>query len=69
LLRLGQNRLEKLSLVTGDYGYRMYDHQFCRNIVPQVFIFPRARLRDSLMSGTPPGSLGLVNNPQSSWIT
>jgi len=39
------------------------------NTVPPVFIFPRARLHDSLMFGAPHGSLGLVNSPQSSWIT
>ena len=39
------------------------------NAVPTVSIFPRARLHDSLMIGAPPGSLGLVNSPQSSWIT
>jgi hypothetical protein len=39
------------------------------NTVPPVFIFPRARLHDSLMLGAPSGSLGLVNRPQSSWIT
>jgi hypothetical protein len=39
------------------------------NTVPPVFIFPRARLHDSLLFGSPPGSLGLVNSPQSSWIT
>ena len=39
------------------------------NTVPPVFIFPRARLHDSLMFGAPPGSLGLVKSPQSNWIT
>ena len=39
------------------------------NTVPPVFIFPRARLHDSPMFGAPPGSFGLVNSPQSSWIT
>ena len=39
------------------------------NIIPPVFIFPRARLHDSLMFGATPGSLGLVNSPQSRWIT
>ena len=39
------------------------------NTAPPVFIFPRVRLHDSLMFGAPPGSLGLVNSPQSSWIT
>jgi hypothetical protein len=38
------------------------------NTAPPVFIFPRARLHDSLMFGAPPGSLGLVNT-QSSWVT
>jgi len=37
--------------------------------VPPVSIFPRRRLHDSLMFGAPPGSLVLVNSPQSSWIT
>jgi hypothetical protein len=36
------------------------------NTVPPVFIFLRARLHDSLMFGAPPGSLWLVNSPQSS---
>jgi len=40
-----------------------------RNTVPPVFIFPRARLHDSLMFGVPPGSFGLVNSPHSIWIT
>ena len=39
------------------------------NTVSPVFIFPRARFYDELMFGTPPGSLGLVNSPQSKWIT
>ena len=39
------------------------------NTLPPVSIYPRARLHDSLMFGAPPGSLGLVNSPQSSWIT
>ena len=39
------------------------------NTVPPVFIFPRARLHDSLMFDAPPGSLWLVNSPQSCWIT
>ena len=39
------------------------------NTVPPVCIFPRARLHDSLIFGAPPGSLGLVNSPQSSWVT
>jgi hypothetical protein len=36
------------------------------NTTPPVLIYPRARLYDSLMLGAPPGSLGLVNSPQSS---
>ena len=39
------------------------------NTVPPVFIFPRARLHDSLMLDVPPGGMGLVNSPHSSWIT
>jgi len=39
------------------------------NTVPPAFILPRARLHDSLMLGVPPGSMGLVNSPHSSWIT
>lgn len=38
------------------------------NAVPPVFVFPRARLHDSMMFGAPPGSLGLVNSPKSSWM-
>jgi len=36
-------------------------------VVPPVFIFPRARLSDSLMVGAPIGSLGL-DSPTSAWI-
>jgi len=39
------------------------------NTVPPVFISLRARLNDSLMFHAPPGSLGLVSSPQSTWIT
>ena len=39
------------------------------NTVPLAFIFPRARLHDSLSIGAPPGSLCLVNSPQSIWMT
>ena len=39
------------------------------NTVPPVFIVPRSRLHDSLMFGSPRGSLGLVNSFQSSSIT
>jgi hypothetical protein len=39
------------------------------NTVPLAFIFPRARLHDSRSIGAPPGSLGLVNSPQSIWMT
>ena len=39
------------------------------NTVPLAFIFPRVRLHDSLTIGAPPGSLGLVNSPQSFWMT
>ena len=41
---------------------------FVGNSVAAVFIFPRTILHDSLMFLAPPGSLGLVNIPQSSWI-
>ncbi|XP_046667355.1 uncharacterized protein LOC124359039 [Homalodisca vitripennis] len=39
------------------------------NTIPPVFIFPRARLHDSLMVGAISGSLGFVNSPTSGWIT
>ena len=39
------------------------------NALPPVFIFPRARMVDSLMSGAPEGSLGLANSPKSGWMT
>jgi hypothetical protein len=39
------------------------------NTVPPVFIFPRARFHDSVMFGASPGSLGLANSPQNSWMT
>lgn len=37
------------------------------NSAPPVYIFPRVRLKDSFMKGTPVGSLGLCN--KSGWIT
>ena len=40
-----------------------------RSTVPPVLISPTARLRESLMFGAPPRSLGLVYSPQRSWIT
>lgn len=39
------------------------------NTVPPVFIFPRARLHDTLMNGSVPGSIGLANSPSSGWMT
>jgi hypothetical protein len=36
--------------------------------IPPVFIFPRARMHDTLMTGTPVGILGL-SNPKSGWMT
>lgn len=36
-------------------------------VVPPVFIFPRARMSDVLMIGAPQGSLGLANST-SAWI-
>lgn len=39
------------------------------NTVPPVFIFPRARYHDSFIAGSPPNSLGLVNSPNSGWMT
>jgi len=38
------------------------------NTVRPFFIFPRARLHNSLMFSAPPGSLGFVKLPQSSWM-
>lgn len=37
-------------------------------VVPPVFIFPRARMNDVLMIGAPQGSLGLANSTTSAWI-
>lgn len=39
------------------------------NSLPPVFIFPRARYHDSFLAGAPAGSIGLVNNPPSGWMT
>lgn len=39
------------------------------NTIPPVFIFPRARMHETLMTGSVAGSLGLVNSPTSGWIT
>ncbi|KAJ8910823.1 hypothetical protein NQ315_004683, partial [Exocentrus adspersus] len=38
------------------------------NVVPPVFIFPRARFHETFMTGAPPGSLGLVNSPSRGWM-
>jgi len=48
-----------LCMISYSFGYTL----------PPVSIFPRARLHDSLMFGASPGSLVLVNSPQSSWTT
>jgi hypothetical protein len=39
------------------------------NVIPPVFIFPRARMHDWLMLNAPEGSLGLANCPASGWMT
>jgi hypothetical protein len=39
------------------------------NTLSLVFIVPRSRLHNRLMLGAPPGSLGLVNTPQSSCLS
>lgn len=39
------------------------------NTIPPVFVFPRARFHDSLMTGSVTGSIGLANSPQSGWMT
>lgn len=39
------------------------------NALPPVFIFPRARMHESLMINAPEGSLGLANSPTSGWMT
>lgn len=39
------------------------------NTIPPVFIFPRARIHESLMHGAPVGSIGLTNSPKSGWMT
>jgi hypothetical protein len=39
------------------------------NSIPPVFVFPRARFHDTMLSGAPVGSLGLVNSPTSGWMT
>ena len=55
--------------VSGEKGImitvRMMISSAC-NTVPGVFIFPIAIFYDSRMIVAPPGSLGLVNSPQSS---
>lgn len=39
------------------------------NAFPPVFIFPRARFHDSMLSGAPVGSIGFANSPTSGWMT
>lgn len=38
------------------------------NTIPPVFIFPRARVHDSMTMGAPPGRLSLANSPKSGWM-
>jgi hypothetical protein len=35
------------------------------NAITPVFVFLRARFHDTMLFGAPPGSLGIVNSPQS----
>jgi len=37
-------------------------------VLPTVFIFPRACMNDVLMTGAPQGSLDLANSTTSAWI-
>lgn len=37
--------------------------------IPPVFVFPGARFQDTTLFGAPPGRLGLLNCPQSGWMT
>ena len=39
------------------------------NVLPPVFIFPRARMNGNLMIGAPEDSFGLANSPKSGWMT
>ncbi|XP_055918583.1 uncharacterized protein LOC129950684 [Eupeodes corollae] len=39
------------------------------NTIPPVFIFPRARYHESMLTGAPAGSVGYVNSPTSGWMT
>lgn len=39
------------------------------NPIPPVFVFPRARMVETLMHGAPSGSLGFPNSPESGWMT
>lgn len=39
------------------------------NTIPPVFIYPRARMHDTLMKGAVTGSIGFANCPSSGWMT
>ncbi|MFP3020490.1 MAG: hypothetical protein ACEY3F_04015, partial [Wolbachia sp.] len=39
------------------------------NALPPVFIFPHAKMCESLMINAPEGSLGFENSPTSGWMT
>lgn len=39
------------------------------NALPPVFIYPRARVNDTMVENGPPGSLVLANSPGSHWMT
>lgn len=39
------------------------------NSVPPVFIYPRARFQESMLTGGPGGCIGFTNSPTSGWMT
>lgn len=39
------------------------------NSIPPVFIFPRARFQEHMLTGGPNGCIGFANRPTSGWMT
>ncbi|XP_065654572.1 uncharacterized protein LOC136081202 [Hydra vulgaris] len=39
------------------------------NTIPPVFIYPRARFQERMLTGGPNGCVGFANNPSSGWMT
>ena len=39
------------------------------NTIPPIFIYPRARFQERMLTGGSNGCVGFANNPSSGWMT